>query len=190
MTAAEKNILKNGVINFYSGKKEYRSLSNFWENDVSIIEGDIKRIYESGEHCFHGEKYIRLGEICEDKNRKKVLYDYGKTFMKPSQYKTAAIAKKMGGKKGLLLNDIELKLWINISIDVQHKICDWKFNNYDEVKNDLLKSGNKILIHPAMRCSEEKLKTTRIWEGKGVVIDGKIVVLGKNLLGNIWMQYR
>jgi len=82
-----------------------------------------------------------------------------------------------------------LKLWINSSIDVQHKICDWKFNNYDEVKKDLLKSGNKILIHPAMRCSEEKLKT-RIWEGKGVVIDGKIVVLGKNLLGNMWMQYR
>ena len=85
---AEKNILNNGVINFYSGKKIYRSLSNFWENDVTIIEGNIKRIYESGEHCFHGEKYIRLGELCEDKNRKQVLLDYGNTFMKPSKYKT------------------------------------------------------------------------------------------------------
>ena len=187
---AEKNILNNGVINFYSGKKIYRSLSNFWENDVTIIEGNIKRIYESGEHCFHGEKYIRLGELCEDKNRKKVLLDYGNTFMKPSKYKTGAIAKKMGGKKGLLLNDIELKLWINISIDVQHKICDWKFNNYDEVKNDLLKSENKILIHPAMRCSQEKLEKSRFWEGKAVVINEEIVILGKNLLGNIWMEIR
>jgi len=110
--------------------------------------------------------------------------------MKPSQYKTGAVAKKMGGKKGLLLNNIELQLWISISIDVQRKICLWKFNNYEEVREDLLKSVNKILIHPAMRCSEEKIKTTRIWEGKGVVIDGKIVVLGKNLLGNIWMEYR
>ena len=95
----------------------------------------------------------------------------------------------MGGKKGLLLNSKELALWVNISIDVQHKICLWKFNNYEEVKQDLLKSGNKILIHPAMRCSEEKIKKC-IWEGRGVILDEKIVILGKNLLGNIWMEYR
>jgi hypothetical protein len=53
-----------------------------------------------------------------------------------------------------------------------------------------LKSGTKILIHPALRCSLEKLEKTRIWEGKGIVKDGKIVVLGRNLLGNIWMEYR
>lgn len=185
----EQNILRNGVINFFSGKKEYRSLSNFWENDVEMMYGDKKRIYESGEHCFHGEKYIRLGELCEDETRKKVLLDYGKKFMKPTEYKTAAIAKKMGGKKGLLLNSKELEQWITISKEVQKKICLWKLNNYDEVREDLLKSGNKILIHPAMRCGEEKIKT-RIWEGKGVVIDGEIVVLGNNLLGNIWMEYR
>jgi predicted NAD-dependent protein-ADP-ribosyltransferase YbiA (DUF1768 family) len=216
----EKNILSNGVINFFSGKKEYRSLSNFWENDIIIIDGDlhlctfktppsgavmseqgdadctfsmcngVKRIYESGEHCFHGEKYIRLGELCEDETRKKVLLDYGSTFMKPSQYKTGTVAKKMGGKKGLLLNGIELKLWTAISIEVQHQICMWKVNNYEEVRNDLMKSGNKILIHPAMRCSQEILENYRTWEGKGIVVDGKIVVLGKNLLGNIWMEYR
>jgi len=110
--------------------------------------------------------------------------------MKPSPYKTGAIAKKMGSKKGLLLNSIELKQWTSISIDVQHEICSWKFNNYEEVKKDLLKSGNKILIHPAMRCSQEKLENTRLWEGKAVVVDGKIVILGKNLLGNIWMKQR
>ena len=186
----EQNILRNGVINFFSGKKEYRSLSNFWENDIVIVDGDIKRIYESGEHCFHGEKYIRLGELCEDDARKNVLLDYGATFMKPSSYKTGAVAKKMGGKKGLLLNSTELKLWTTVSIDVQHKICRWKCNNYEEVRQDLLKSGTKILIHPAMRCSQEKLETTRVWEGKGVVVDGNIVILGKNLLGNIWMEYR
>jgi len=186
----EQNILSNGVINFFSRKKEYRSLSNFWENDIIIIDGGEKRIYESGEHCFHGEKYIRLGLLCEDETRKNVLLDYGSTFMKPSQYKNGAFAKKMGGKKGLMLNSIELKLWTGISIGVQHQICMWKVNNYEEVKKDLLKSGNKILIHPAMRCSQEKLENSRTWEGKGIVVDGKIVVLGKNLLGNIWMEYR
>jgi predicted NAD-dependent protein-ADP-ribosyltransferase YbiA (DUF1768 family) len=186
----ERDLLNNSVINFYSRKKEYRSLSNFWENDIVIIDSDIKRIYESGEHCFHGEKYIRLGELCENESRKKVLLDYGNTFTKPSQYKTGAIAKKMGGKKGLLLNSIELKLWTTISIDVQHEICRWKVNNYEEVRKDLLKSGTKILIHPALRCSQTKLETTRVWEGKGSIIDGNLVVLGNNLLGKIWMEYR
>jgi hypothetical protein len=41
-----------------------------------------------------------------------------------------------------------------------------------------------------MRCTQEKLENTRIWEGRGLLVDGKIVVLGKNLLGNIWMEYR
>ena len=186
----EKKVLNDGVINFFSGKKEYRELSNFWENDIVISNGDVKRIYESGEHCFHGEKYIRLGEICEDENRKRELLYYGNTFLKPSQYKTGAIVKKMGGKRGLLLSPTELKLWGTISMVVQYEICKWKFENYEEVRDNLVKSGNKILIHPAMRCSEETLVTSRIWEGKGVVIDGKIVVLGKNLLGNIWMELR
>ena len=116
--------------------------------------------------------------------------DYSNTFTKPSQYKTGDIAKKMGGKKGILLNSIELKLWTTISIDVQHEICRWKVNNYEEVRKDLLKSGTKILIHPALRCSQTKLETTRVWEGKGSIIDGNLVVLGNNLLGKIWMEYR
>jgi predicted NAD-dependent protein-ADP-ribosyltransferase YbiA (DUF1768 family) len=186
----EQQILLDGAVNFFSGKKEYRSLSNFWEGDIIIAAGDKQRIYESGEHCFHGEKYIRLGELCEEENRKNVLLGYGNTFLKPSPYKTGAIVKKMGGKKGLLLNSVELKLWANIGIEVQNKICRWKFDNYEVVRQDLLKSGNKILIHPAMRCSREKLENSTLWEGRGVVVDGKIVVLGKNLLGNIWMDVR
>jgi hypothetical protein len=52
-----------------------------------------------------------------------------------------------------------------------------------------MKSGDKILIHPAMRCSEEKL-AHRIWEGKAVIRDGEVVVLGKNMLGNLWILLR
>ena len=173
------------IINFFSGKKEYRSLSNFWENDV-IVNG---RTYESGEHCFHGEKYIRIGEISSEK-RKKILLEYGKTFLKPSPYTSGAIAKKMGGKKGMLLTPMELKLWEEISVDVQSDICEMKLEYYEEVRDDLKKSGDKILIHPALRCSVERLERTRFWEGKGIIKDGKVVVLGKNKLGNIWMELR
>jgi predicted NAD-dependent protein-ADP-ribosyltransferase YbiA (DUF1768 family) len=193
-----KTLLNNFVITFFSAKKEYRSLSNFWEKDIVItVEADTgtdadknERVYESGEHCFQGEKYIRLGELCDDKNRKAALVDYGKTFMKPSLYKTSSCAKKMGGKKGLLLSSDELEKWYSISIDVQHSICNWKSANYEEVRADLLKSGNKILIHPAMRCSDEKLEKTRPWEGRAKIENGKVIVLGKNLLGNIWAKYR
>jgi len=185
----EQNILKDGIVTFFSRKKEYKSLSNFWENDVSIEDGYSKRDYESGEHCFHGEKYTRLGELCEDLDRRKKLLNYGTTFQKPSSYKSGAIAKRMGGKNGLLLNSEELKLWITISAEVQYKICKWKFDNYREVKEDLLKSENKILIHPAMRCNQENI-VNKLWEGKAVIIDKKIKVLGGNLLGKIWMELR
>jgi hypothetical protein len=29
-----------------------------------------------------------------------------------------------------------------------------------------------------------------VWEGKGVVVDGEVVVIGRNVLGNIWMGIR
>ncbi len=109
--------------------------------------------------------------------------------MKPSPYKTGAEVKKMGGKKGLLLNGDEIKQWEKISVEVQKEICQWKFNNYEEVREDLKKSADKILVHPAMRCSEEKI-VDKIWEGRGVICDGKVVILGKNLLGKIWMNLR
>jgi predicted NAD-dependent protein-ADP-ribosyltransferase YbiA (DUF1768 family) len=190
MTTNNKTILDNAVVNFFSGKKEFRSLSNFWENDIIIKDGDKERLYESGEHCFHGEKYIQLGNIIKDENRKKVLTEYGLKFLKPSPYKTGTEVKKMGGKKGLYLDKEELLIWNNISTRVQKEICAFKISAYQEVKNDLLKSKNKILIHPALRCSEIKLERERIWEGKAIVRDDKILVLGKNMLGNIWMELR
>ena len=187
----EKQVLEDGVANFFSGKKEYRSLSNFWENDVAIVCNGIIRVYESGEHCFHGEKYFRLGSLCEDEFRKNALLAYGQKFVKTSSsYLTCAQAKKMGGKRGFLLNNAELQTWDHVSIQVQREICRWKLENYLEVRSDLAKSCDKILVHTALRCSEERLEKTRVWEGKGVVIDGKIRILGKNMLGKLWMDLR
>ena len=99
-----KKILENGVINFFSKKEDFKSLSNFWMGNV-IVDGVV---YESGEHCFHGEKYRRLGEKCIDEGRKKKLLDYSKNFMNPSLYRNCNDVKKMGGKKGLLLSSNEI----------------------------------------------------------------------------------
>ena len=186
----EKNILNEAIVNFFSGKKEYRSLRNFWEGDVKIQYSDgleQTRVYASGEHCFHGEKYVRLGEMCNDQRRKEILLEHGKTFMKPSLCKNGKEAKKMG--RSLLLTEAELNCWSTISIEVQKEICRWKFENYQEVRYDLMKSGNKILVHPAMRCSIEKIGK-RFWEGKAILKDGEVIVLGKNMLGNLWMALR
>ena len=190
-TKSDKKILENGVINFFDKKVEYRSLSNFCEIGVVIVDtsnGEM-RAYESGEHCFHGEKYIRLGNLSENETRKCLLLEYGKKFTAPCIYKKGSEVKKLGGKKGLLLNTAELELWNNVSMAVQIEICRYKWDHSEEVRNDLVKSKGKMLVHPAMRCSEDNLKK-KFWEGKGVVVDGEIVILGKNRLGNLWMQLR
>jgi predicted NAD-dependent protein-ADP-ribosyltransferase YbiA (DUF1768 family) len=181
-----KKKIEESIIYFFSGKKEYVSLSNFYKMDI-IIED---RIYQSGEHAFHGEKYIQLSEKCEKIERKNKLFEYGKTFMKPSSYEDAKEAKKKGGKKGLLLYEDELKIWNVISIDVQKKICKYKFDHNELIKDDLIKSKNKILIHPALRCKEEKI-IELIWQGKAIIgDDNKLIILGGNQLGNCWMELR
>ena len=180
----ERALLKQGVINFFSGKGAFRCLSNFWECEV-VVDG---RVYESGEHAFHGEKYTRLGALAEP-TRQRAMLDYGVAFRRPSPYKTGAIAKKMGGKRGMLLSGVELGHWESLSMHVQLEICEWKLEHHAMVRADLLSSRGKILIHPALRCSEAKLGS-RVWEGKGVVQDGRIVVLGRNELGRMWMQLR
>jgi predicted NAD-dependent protein-ADP-ribosyltransferase YbiA (DUF1768 family) len=173
-------------INFFGKKKDYRSLSNFYEGYIEI-KG--YRLYESGEHGYHGEKYFRLGNLCEDEVRKQKMIAHSKGFLKPSIYKTCNEAKKMGGKKGFGLNEEEQQKWFSIGLDVQKEICLWKYKHFEEVRNDLLKSQKKILIHPAMRVNEEKVKN-KFWEGRCVVRNDKLVVLGKNMLGNIWMEIR
>lgn len=184
---SDNKILTQGVINFFFKKEEFKSLSNFWECNIIIKDGKHTREYNSGESCFHGEKFIRVGKLCKDKNRKKELLEYGNKFLRGVCEKNGAVVKKMG--RQFILDKDELDLWNILSIDVQNEICKYKYENYVEVRNDLVKSKGKILIHPAMRCSEEKLKS-RLWEGKGVVIDGKIEVIGKNMLGKLWMNIR
>jgi len=109
------------AIHFFSGKKEFRSPSNFWEREV-VLDGHT---YKSGEHAFHGEKYRLLSELCEPE-RKQQLFEYSQIFLKPSLYKTGAAVKRMGGKKGMPLSPEELSKWYILILEVQRNICRWK----------------------------------------------------------------
>lgn len=190
MSANDKKLLKENTVNFFSKKEECRSLSNFWECKIIIQDGNTGEIkeYDSGECYFHGEKFYLIGEkTINNEKRKKELIEYSKKFLSGNCDPDGAKVKKLG--KGLILTKEELELWDKLKIDVQKEICEYKFENYEEVRNDLRDSGNKILIHPALRCSEEKLRGND-WCGKGVIIDGKVEVIGGNMLGKIWMEVR
>jgi len=184
---SDKKLLMNGVMNFFMKKEEGRCLSNFWECIIVIKDEDEVREYDSGESCFHGEKFIRIGKFCKDENRKRLLLEYGSRFLRGVCETDGAVIKRMGRK--FILNKDELDLWYKLSIEVQKDICKYKYDNYEEVRNELVKSKGRVLIHPAMRCNEEKVKS-KLWEGKGVVINGKINVIGGNMLGNLWMKIR
>ena len=184
---SDKKLLNINIINFFYKKEAYRSLSNFWKCIIQIEDIDEVRIYDSGESCFQGEKFIRLGKICKNIDRKKELLEYGSKFFKSVCEKEGGLIKKMGRK--LKLDNDELKLWHDISIEVQNTICIYKYENYKEVQDDLIKSEKNILIHPAMRCNIAKVKE-KLWEGMAIIMDGKLEILGRNMLGNIWMNIR
>ena len=176
-------------VNFFYKKDEYRSLSNFWTCDIVISDSDESRLYESGEHCYHGEKYRTIGKMMDDQSRSFELIKHSRTFLKPSIYTTSAFAKRNGGKKAFALSDHEIDIWMSMCVDTQLSICTHKKITYKEVQDDLEKSKSKVLIHPAMRCSLKQMET-KFWEGRAIVIDGKCSIIGKNKLGSIWMSLR
>ena len=182
---------KMSILNFFDRKKEGRELSNFFELNI-ILEWNGELLeYGSGEGAFHGMKYREIGMRCKNRERSNQLNDYGKKFEIDGDFGKLGNReiKKKGGKKGLKLEVCELKIWSEVCVYVQRKICRYKYDNYEIVREVLNNSKGKVLIHPAMRCNEEKVKG-KFWEGKGIVENGKVIVLGGNVLGRLWMEIR
>ena len=180
----KKKSANDSVITFQSGKNDYRSLSNFHMGEVKINGCE----YESGEHAFHGEKFIRLSAMSINDDRCEKLNEHAIKFQKPSIFKTAVEAKRAGGKQGLKLTAAEIEQWSAVSIDVQGEICKYKLENDESVKSDLAKSGVKMLVHTASRFSKmEKC----YWDGRvNVDENGELKIEGKNMLGKRWMEMR
>lgn len=178
------------MFNFFDKKSEGRELSNFYEGIV-ILDGE--RIYSSGESAFHGSKYMKVANLCPDTERCQELLEYAKKFEVGGEFGNMSgneIKCRGGkGKYGKRLNSDEINAWARLGVEVQRDICKYKYNNDDKVRSVLLGTIGKVLIHPALRVNKEKVMN-RLWEGRGEMIDGDVVVLGGNMLGNIWMDIR
>lgn len=206
----DRDVLKRNVVNIFTDKNSM-TLHNHWKCDVIVYsnsynedseDGEMEeRIYESGEHCFHGEKYFRLSNICLDDVRRVQLYNYSKKFLKGTKKSIGEISK-MAGKNGFRLTNKEIKMWNIIGIRVQQEICRYKINNYRQVRLELtiLKQNHnhKKLIYMNWNKTIKKINgkfeiklENKILEGNGVVLEsGEVFIEGKNTLGKIWMDYR
>lgn len=167
----------DSYLKFYSKSKAGNELSNFANLKV-IVNG---KEYKSGEHAFHGQKYLVASSVHKpDDSRYKELVEYSSKFEGSNpEFNTPLDAKKDGGKKGLPLDLKELKKWNTECEMVQLMICDYKYNNYESIKMLLNENKDKIIIHQDNRATK-----TTFW---GAKMKGNQII-GKNKLGIIWQQ--
>lgn len=169
----------DNIIKFYSksSNDNIKTLSNFALIPVKIEN----RNYISGEHAFHGEKYFQISKQISNSERKQELLNHCLKFQ-CDIFKTPLDAKKAGGKSkhGLALTDQEIKFWITSSIDVQFKICEYKFNNNETIRKVLSEYSDYYFLH-----QENKANTNSIWSGR--IKDDELI--GQNKLGKIWMSF-
>lgn len=168
----------DNIIKFYSKSKdnELRKLSNF--NMEKIIVEDIE--FKSGEHCFQYFKYLSSSINCknDDIERSNKLLEHSNKIL---ESENANEAKKLGSKSSMKLNNKEIYLWNKLCYDYQHKICLAKLEQNKNLKNILLNTNNKYLLHQDNRAKEKT-----IWGGR-IKYD---ILIGKNELGKIWMSLR
>jgi len=178
----------NKYLKFYSKSKEGKVLSNFADIEVKING----KLYITGEHAFHGQKYLVASETYNDEiltksddERKEKLIKYSQLFEgKDTKFKTALDAKRAGGKSGERLSDKEIKIWNSKKSDeIQDKICIYKYKSNKEVRDTLNKFRDHILIHQDNRAND---KTP--WGARVVNNDGVDVIIGKNKLGKTWTK--
>lgn len=172
----------DGIIKFNSKSKEGSILSNFKILPFIYNSNCTNKstYYISGEHAFHGQKYICVG-LKSNNDRRKELYEYANNFCgKNPVFSTPNDAKKGGGKNGKKLTDEEILYWNSIVDNIQKNICIHKSQQYEQIQEYIKINKNKYFLHQDNRATKNT-----IWGGK--IKDGKLI--GQNKLGKIWMEY-
>jgi len=184
----------SAVQRFFFLKAELRSLSNFALIPVTL-DG---RNYATGEHCFHAHKYLHAASQSASAARAAELRAYAARFQtgRCTAIGTNGIdAKRAGGKKGMALSDLEMRTWLPTGEAMQLRICRDKVARCAEVRADLLKTGDALLLH-----QDNRAKPDTPWGGKIPNLKEKLSqaqpikypddVIGQNRLGQIWMKVR
>jgi len=184
----DKNITNHKLeikkrITFYSKSANHklRLLSNFSELEI-VIDG---KTFPTGEHAFHSFKY-RLAAENATPERKQELEEYASKFETNGSIKSDGSSAKIAGgksKKGFKLDENELKDWATNSIDIQKLICAYKIENYPEIIDILIETGDSELIHQVNRANDKEIWGARVDKTTNELI-------GKNMLGKIWMEFR
>ena len=197
----DKRILNESVFTFFDKKVDGSELSNFSDHPVKIFRKndggtEVAEVeYKNGEAAFMGEKMhtiaTSLGEDPSQQERMDKMMRHSSKFVSGGEFDalTSRQLKQQGGKKAFLLNPMELAVWDREGPDIQRQISRYKAKHSPGVHKSLMKTVGKILVHPAMRVKDE-LMHKKVWEGRAIVVDGKVVVAGQNMLGKIWMEIR
>lgn len=164
-------------IMFWSGKKQFSELSNFYQHPITING----RTYKGGEQAFHGEKFRTVAYFEKDEQVKKNLIKHAKKFLSISD---PVEAKKIGGKGkgGYELSSEQINIWNSKAEKIQIAICLEKLKD-PAVVEALKNSGNKNLYHYSF-----KARPGEIWGYKKNKTTGEEI--GQNKLGKIWMVLR
>lgn len=164
-------------ITFWSRKKQFSELSNFYQHPITING----RTYKGGEQAFHGEKFRTVADAEKNEQVKKKLIKHADKFLTISD---PVEAKRTGGKGkyGYPLTPEQINIWNSKSERVQVAICLEKLKD-PAVSQALKNSGTKILYHYVARATP-----TEIWGWKKDKTTGEEI--GQNKLGVIWMAIR
>jgi len=164
-------------IMFWSSKKQFSELSNFYQHQITINH----RTYKGGEQAFHGEKFRTVADAEENEQVKNYLLEHAEKFLTITD---PSVAKTTGGKGkfGYALTPDQIKIWNSKAVWVQIAICLDKLKDPD-VLEALKKSGTKDLYHYSFRP-----KPVEIWGWKKNKVTGEEI--GANKLGKIWMAIR
>lgn len=194
----EKEELDKVVLLFFWKKQLGNVLSNFFRGPIEIEDIDpatgssILRSFSSGEHAFHGMKMHLVAKEVQDEERKIQLSQYGRKFEVAGDFDTLEgnQVKSKGGKSknGMPLKVDELNIWGEKSVEIQRLICSYKFLHEQRVRDCLKTHRYKVLIHPSRVGLHNVHKC--VWEGRGSIVDGGLVIKGGNMLGKIWMKIR
>ena len=152
-TKAATKCPKN-TIWFYSDKDDFGFLSNFWMADINV-DG---KVWPSSEHYYQALKYPTAPQHQE----------------KIRTNKSPAAAKKMGKNTTGFRQD-----WNQVKDDVMYKALVAKFTQHQDLKEQLLETGDCILV--------EHTKRDNYWGDGG---DGGNDTVGKNMLGKLLVRVR